>query len=128
MDIPNTYLFTAYYDDGEEYIQGTDDISTEVEDKNAFYDIWYNPIKPLTSLFAFRLTEIAADDPQTFAVNLRTGIFEINGYAFYQHGHNEALKDFQLIYYRVPAPRLKVTIDAVTGEQTHEDDGYSLGY
>lgn len=118
MDIPNTYLFTAYYDDGTQYEQGVDDASMQEAGKNAFYDIHYKPIKPESSLNSFRLTEI--DGTGTIAVCLRSGAFEINGNVFFQH--HEPLKDFRLIYFRVPS--IHRTINKA-GECT---DSASLGY
>lgn len=125
MDIPNTYLFKAYYDDGEEYLQDEADTSIQPDGINAFYDVWYKPVKPKESLFAFRLTEIA-NDPQTFAVNLHTGQFEINDFVFYQHGHDEKLLDFQLLYYRVPAVHQHIQGNGKTTES--HSLGYMLGF
>lgn len=133
MEIPNTYLFTAYYEDGEQYEQGSLDQSCQTEGKNAFFDIFYQPLKPLEDLYSFRLTaiegaEIPENCPQTIAVNLRTGEFEADGRIFSLYhpamDGDGPLHDMRLIYFRVPEPRISMKVS--DGEV--KEEGYSLGY
>ena len=69
------YLFEAQYKDGESYLQGADDISLQDPSKNAFYDVFYSPIKPLGELESFSLI----GDDHTYSVSLTDGHFEIDG-------------------------------------------------
>jgi len=146
MRVPNSYLFTAYYDIGngnvEQYEQGSDDRSMlEPEDpkRNAFYDIWYAepPVRPKEQLYAFRLAAIdGVETPEGVArvigVNLLTGLFEADGAQFLLHDH---LKDdynqigpMRLIYFRNVAQMKKAVFNTDSGEQVGERLGYQLGY
>lgn len=137
MEIPNTYLFTAYYDLGNDevgtYEQGALDRSTQNDKKNAFFDIQYEPVMPLEQLYAFRLTRaegavgVPDDAPQTIAVNLRTGLFEVDGRVFsLQHELiDECVPiEYRLLYYRNPAPFQTISKDPAVAT-VH---GYSIGY
>lgn len=134
MEIPNTFHFTAYYDDGEQYEQDFLDRSMQNPEKNAFFDIHYQPIKPIESLYAFRLTAvdgalIPEDCPRTIAVNLRTGQFEADGKVFdLYHGAIDGegpLNDTRLLFFRVPEPQITMRVD---GKGEVKEEGYTLGY
>lgn len=88
------YLFEARYSDGNSYLQGADDISLQREDKNAFYDVFYAPIKPLEELESF----ILIGDSHTYLVSLIDGHFEVDGIPFRQH--EIAATEFRLIFYK----------------------------
>lgn len=96
---PNKYLFEATYKDGIVYSQGADDTSLFVTGKNAFYDILYEPHKPIEELVEFSLK----GDGHTYSVNLRDGHFEIDGVAI-QVGDDMPLDhdkcEFRLIYFK----------------------------
>lgn len=138
MDIPNSYLFTAYYDlDGKviELNQTPEDKSVQDPEKNAFFDVLYQPYFPLDQLFAFRLTAIEGTDvregsPFTIAVNLRTGEFEIDGKVMrldHELLDQGVITDRSLLYYRNPAPFQRLETNTKTGEQWGFE-GYTLGY
>ena len=136
MDIPNTHLFTAYYDDGTAYVQGFDDKSIQDEDRNALYDVLFKPIKPIESLIAFQITVMATamipdNAPQSIAVDLRTGLFSVDGVVFSLHNSLGALDDatpreFRLIFYRNPSVSQTRQNGNVVGQ--HYSLGYVLGW
>jgi hypothetical protein len=119
--IAHTHLFVAEYKDGEQYEQGQLDQSLQDENKNAFYDIFYQPIKPLADLIRFSLI----GKYHKYTVDLTDGHFEIDGVPFKQH-EEDFLTDFRLIYFR------RHQVDTVVGG---EQDGqvtdsfeYHLGW
>lgn len=148
MEMPNTYLFTAYYDTGDgnvaSYEQGTDDrsmLAPADSKRNSFYDIWYaeKPYLPKEQLYAFRLSAIDGaetdpDSPRVVGVNLRNGMFEADGVMFAQHSDQmdeyDRLEDIRLIYFRVPAPEIEAVYDKKTGKilSSKETGNYTLGY
>jgi hypothetical protein len=84
------YLFTAQFNDGEEYKQRDDDASQTTEGKSAFYDIKDRDIK------TFKLE----GDGHTYLVDLCDGHFEIDGVPF---GISEPVvtsEPLRLIYFR----------------------------
>lgn len=74
------FLFEASYKDGTIYTQGAEDSSLFVKDKNAFFDIFYQPFKPLEELVEFKLLNTETQD--TYSVNLKSGMFSVNGLRF----------------------------------------------
>lgn len=77
---PLKFLFEAVYKDGTIYTQGAEDSSLFVEGKNAFFDIYYQPFKPLEDLVEFRVT--GTETNNTFSVNVQDGSFAVNGLRF----------------------------------------------
>ena len=92
---PHKYLFRADYKDGESYEQGSEDKSLQKEDKNAFFDIFYQPIKPLTDLLRFNLI----GEGHIYTVDLTDGHFEIDGIPFHLNDE-DSLKDFRLVFFK----------------------------
>lgn len=84
------YLFTAQFNDGEEYRQTTEDKSLTIEGKSAFYDIKDKQIK------TFRLE----GDGHTYLVDLTDGHFEIDGVPFGVNEPVSADEPLRLIYFR----------------------------
>lgn len=101
VTIPHKYLFIAEYSDGEQYEQGFEDKSLQEEDKNAFFDILYRPIKPIETLVRFSLidSDTKSFKRHVYTVDLRDGHFEVDGVAFRLH-EEDFLKDFRLIFFR----------------------------
>jgi hypothetical protein len=142
MEVSNTHYFKAIYkpegDQIPEYVQGEDDRSLFVKDKNAFYDVFYNPWKPLELLQRFELWP-ASGQGSIYAVDLTDGHFEINGVPFFQHntvkpdknGNDTALvlRNFRLIYRRIVNAHATVRTDSkrMTVESL-ELAGYILGF
>lgn len=127
MKAENFYYFTAYYDDGTQYEQGADDLSIQETGKNAYYDVFYNPIKPLESLRQFSLLPANGEGP-VFSVNLGDGHFEVGGISFFPYpAHREKYSDLRLIYYRVN----EASITLQGGEKIGEGLkvlGYVIGF
>ena len=119
--IPHTHLFIAEYKDGKQYEQGDLDQSLQDENKNAFYDIFYKPIKPLEDLIRFSLS----GNDHTYTVDLRDGHFEIDGVPFKQH-EEDFLIDFRLIYFRRHLVHTVIGGEK-HGQQTREFE-YHLGW
>lgn len=139
MEIPNTFLFTAYYTTDvpgqvEQYDQGREDKSLTTDGKNAFFDIMYGPVRPIERLFAFRLTAIDGvalpeGSPRTIAVNLQTGMFEVDGLSFFQHKTaTEQYREFQLIYFRHITIDREITYEKASGETVGTVDKGRVGY
>lgn len=139
MKAENYYYFVAQYSDGEEYQQGADDVSIQLPDKNAFYDIWYNPVKPLEDLVRFALLPADGHSLPVFAVNLKAMCFEAAGAAFYPYntikqypnGRQASLRltDPRLIYFRIN--EATATINLENGSHsggTLKVVGYILGF
>jgi len=141
MEAQNTHYFKAIYVEGDQeftYDQGEDDRSAFVEGKNAFYDIFYNPWKPLEFLKRFEIHP-AVGDGAWYAVDLTDGHFEINGVPFFQHNTvkpdkngNQVgliLRDFRLIYARIVNAHATVCNDSreMTDCQM-EVAGYIIGF
>ncbi|HEX8196353.1 MAG TPA: hypothetical protein VF571_09210 [Pyrinomonadaceae bacterium] len=84
------YLFTAQFNDGEEYRQTTEDKSLTTEGKSAFYDIKDRDIK------TFKLE----GDGHTYLVDLTDGHFEIDGVPFGAGKPVLADEPLRLIYFR----------------------------
>ena len=129
---PNTHLFHATYADGEVYAQGHLDQSLQSEDKNAYYDIVWNPIKPLPELRAFHLVargeaKLAPTQPSIAGVDLMTGAFEMDGRVFFIH-REQLTSPLELVYHRVM--EATITQDAQGGPPTttHALSGYILGW
>ena len=145
MDVPNTYLFTAYYDEGNgqitEYRQDEEDTSLILEGKNAYHDIQYaeKPFRPIDKLYAFRLSAIEGvfvpeGCPTDIAVNLRTRQFEANGAVFsLDNNLNDSydrVDDVRLIYYRDVRQIKKISRTKLDNGQFEERAifGYQVGY
>lgn len=130
MEMPNTYLFTAHYDDGEKIEQPFYDRSVQDAEKNSFYDVHYKPLKPVEEMHAFSLKAregaiIPPDAPKEIALSLRTGEFAVDNTAFFLHSEliDGPLHNIRLMYYRNPAPTIS---NDYKGEG--KVSGYSLGY
>lgn len=141
MKAENTYLFIAQYNDGFEYLQDAEDTSVQEEGKNAFYDIYYKPHKPLEMLYRFGLVPADGDpDKPQYWVDFRNGAFEINGHQFLPYGRtiknpetdrDEPLRlsNPRLIYFRITDAN--ISLNQSTGEMTPSSlsvAGYVLGY
>lgn len=112
-------LFSAIYKDGTCYNQNEADTSIQEEGKNAYFDIFYKPFKPLDDLVYFSLS----DGTDEYRVFLTDGHFEINGKPFRMHGGQ--LKNFNLEYWK----KNQVHINATTGKIIDQVVvGYQLGW
>ena len=98
------YLFIAEFDDGTQIAQTPEDKSEHREDKSAFWDVQYQQgdfaeqqPEQVKKLIRFHLT----DRNNWYTVDLRDGLFEINGLPFAAHDQlftpNQPLT---LIYFR----------------------------
>ncbi|HEY4359389.1 MAG TPA: hypothetical protein VGN17_00370 [Bryobacteraceae bacterium] len=70
------YLFEAHFKDGSVIQQTQGDVSATDPTKSAFYDV----LQRQDDLKAFGL--FSDESPNTYAVSLETGVFEINGIPF----------------------------------------------
>lgn len=129
--MPDTYLFTAHYEDGEKYEQPFYDRSVQNPEKNAYYDVHYAPLKPVDQMHAFSLkardgAAIPPDAPREVAVSLRTGEFAVDNTAFFLHSEliDGPLTNIRLMYYRNPAPMISNNYK----EKESTPVGYELGY
>lgn len=111
------YLFRADYKDSESYYQGSEDKSLQEDGKNAFFDIFYKPIKPIADLIRFNMVS----DTHTYTVDLTDGHFEIDGIAFRLH-EEDFLKDFRLVFFR------RHLHHSVNGEFVGHDIIYFIGW
>ena len=140
MKAENYYYFIAEYTDGTQYEQGADDLSMQRSDKNSFYDIFYNPIKPLDTMIRFRLVPAdPASGLSEFAVNLMGMHFEAGGGAFYpydtvkryQDGKESplVLSNPRLIYTRIMEATATVNdkLERI-GDSTLQCVGYKIGF
>lgn len=121
------YLFEADYNDGQSYIQGSDDKSIQEEGKNAFYDIFYKPYKPLADLIKFHIV----GQGHRYTVSMIDGHFEIDGLAF--QAYEFPLKEYRLIFYKThrhhftPAGKtVGHEIDFVIGWQGNDAKGKNV--
>lgn len=132
----NTYHFKAEYLDGTIYEQGADDISVQDPEKNAFYDIFYQPIRPLDQLAMFHL--ISPDGLPEFSVSFIDGHFRVGGVAYFPYermkdGKDIVLSNYRLIYraMRSAETTVKFTHGKDQGEVTGANistAGYIVGY
>lgn len=89
-----TYLFVAEFDDGSFIEQTPDDHSNTLEGKSAFYDVLHKK-----GLIRFSL--VGVDTSNVFTVDLRDGLFELNGIPFGVHEQFfTPTKPLRLIYWR----------------------------
>lgn len=82
------YLFTAQYNDGTEFKQTDEDVSTKDPLRSAFFDLEHD------KLTAFQLH--SADT--SVRVNLITGEFTVNSSSFF--AHDEEVINRRLVYFR----------------------------
>jgi hypothetical protein len=122
-----------------EYCQGADDQSLQGPAKNAYYDVFYNPWKPLSSLKRFELRPADGEGP-VFAVDMTDGHFEVDEVPFFQHNTVKqdketgnqaaiALRNFELIYARIT--NVHATTDPVNRQLIPtgmEVAGYIIGF
>lgn len=98
--------FEADFKDGTTYIQGSDDVSIDAKDKNAFYDI----LQREEDVIRFHITDEQTND--RWSVDLVDGHFELNGVPF--RVHNKGMEHpyqvpegpFKLIYFKVKQERI----------------------
>lgn len=120
-----TYLFEADFSDGTTYVQGSDDVSlnhpvdADGNGKSAFTDV----MDRIEDVIRFHLV----NGENRTTVDLKTGLFRINGQTIALHDH-EITSKLKLIYFR------KVNIDRdmdkdgkVTG-QRHYVACYLIGW
>lgn len=82
------YLFTAIYKDGTRYTQNEQDISIKNKERSCFFDVEQD------KLAKFMLS----GERHTYAVNLVTGNFEIDGNSF--GVFESTLKKYRVIFWR----------------------------
>jgi hypothetical protein len=87
------YLFTAHYNDGASIVQNQQDRSMQRDDKNAFFDVKYEPLYPLETLSSFELR----GSGHTYTVDLRDGRFLVDGK---EVSPPDTLGRRELIYFR----------------------------
>ena len=93
------YLFTAIYEDGTEFKQTQDDISSSNLQKSAFYDIYHE------RLLAFGIE----GDNNAILVDLRDGSFQINGTSF--EVYDRDVKDRRLVFFRRHTHKFNIELD-----------------
>lgn len=110
-------LFTAKYNDGTEYKQNPQDISIlEPDKRSCFYDI------DQSKLVEFILE---SEDGSRYSVNLKTGVFTVNGTEFRCHTEPE-FRDFRLIFWRSHTHQFVAGADY--NEEIHHSVAYTLGW
>lgn len=89
------FLFVAEFDDGSQFAQTHEDVSQLDPGKSAFFDVL--EFGKTKQLVRFHLT----DKLNWYTVDLRDGLFEVNGMAFAAHDQNFApILPLTLIYFR----------------------------
>jgi len=89
------YLFVAEFDDGTFIEQTPEDQSHTRDGKSALYDV-----QSKTGLIRFSLVSVN-DNPNVFTVDLRDGLFELNGVPFGVHEqYFIPTSPLRLIYWR----------------------------
>lgn len=83
------YLFEVEYKNGETYKQNPDDLSVTDPVRSCFFDVKQDEVKRFSLV----------GEGNTLTVDLTDGHFELNGVSFMVH--EEALKDFRIMYFRV---------------------------
>lgn len=128
MEIPNTHLFVATFEDGTQIFQNEEDVSSIDPSKNCFFDVQEKEKE--SKLICF----VLHGEP-FYGVDLKDGHFEIgdeNPYQFFQHRYDlpsEAYTDFRIIYLRNVQQHLNITHDPETGEILDQAmSGYTLSY
>lgn len=112
------YLFVAEFKDGTTLAQTPEDKSELREDKSAFYDV----LQRENDLARFHLS----DGNNWYTVDLRDGVFEINGLPFYAHSQfTEIEPPLHLIYFR-ETHRLYGTVP--DGVPAHYVNRYFIGW
>lgn len=139
MECQNTYLFKAQYADGTLYEQGLDDKSHFVEGKNAFYDVYYKPFKPLEDLVGFHLVPVSGEG-SVYSVGLVDGSFVIDGRKFFPYQPTKPWKDgrkplilsnIRIIYWRLTNANMNLSQRDGSIEQELqglEVAGYIIGF
>ena len=105
------YLFIAQYNDGTEFRQNENDVSSQDSKRSAFFDIIQE------KLVRFSLV----GDGRVFSVDLTDGHFEINGIPFRMH--DESIENIRLIFFRKHTHNYNLALE----EQSH-DIIYRMGW
>lgn len=91
------FLFTAIFADGSRIMQTSDDVSQIDPTRSAFYDV----IRRLDEVETFMLEEARLFRGKRVSVNLKTGLFQINGVKTQVHAQNFiAATPPELVYFR----------------------------
>lgn len=109
------YLFIAEYSDGELFVQTQEDKSEiEPDTRSAFYDV----LNSGKTVVKFTLMEDKLVLAKSVSVDLRTGLFEINGMRVLLEGQKlpGLPKKFDLIYYRQVTQSLNVNYAVDSGD------------
>lgn len=125
--VPNSYLFTAYFADGTEYVQGVDDVSIQDATKNAFYDIGIMPIKEVVG---FSISAISHEDgrPSVVGVDLRNGEFNIDGVSVFLHHNGEAFHKREVYFARDIQQHRVVAVSSGEVQQDFHSLHYLIGW
>ena len=99
------YLFNVLYKDGTVYSQNVDDISVTDPKRSCFYDV------RVEDVMVFELI----GENKSVAVDLREGVFEVNGVEFLAHEDSD-LTNFRLIFFRKHRHHFNVALE----EKKHE--------
>lgn len=118
------YLFEAKYKDGIVYTQRANDSSLFVDGKNAFFDIFYQPWKPLSELVTFTLK----GEGNEYMVNLVDGRFTVNGAPMQVNDDLPVPAEFRVMRRLIYFKRHRHHFNSGDMKQTGHEIAFMLGW
>lgn len=122
------YLFTAYFENGDEIAQDQDDTSKIDPERSRFFDV-LQLVNAGVKLVYFELNPADPDDKSYHGIDLENGTFNINGATFQMHERD--LENFRVLFFRVRDTHFNVTPQNVQMNETTfagEDVFYRIGF